>query len=809
MSRIPDRELIKLSINGDSQAFSTLIKRVETPLVSLVRSEIPDPVHAEDVLQEILFDVWKGLKELRDCDRWTAWVMQIARNRCHDFFRSAERREYPTANSDLEPILNRRSKHGSLQADLLDTVLQTLSQAPPDHVEAAHLFYLEGLTIRQIAVQLGRPEGTIKRWLSHARSFVRSRLGLRRMRIERRNTMTFASIMTDRYPQQNTLCLPPAAFARFGQGGVSDVAVSPDGSLMAVASRIGVWLYDAHNDDFLTLIAVEGTGILNKIAFSPDGTRIAVGDLDGKTTLCDIETRKILNAFTHRAQVAALAFSPDGRLLATGSRDRTAKLWDVETETMRATIPHEDWITHVAFSPDGRLLTTASRNGSVALWNVETEAVHFTMPHKDWITHVAFSPDGRLLATSSADKISKLWDVETGENCWTATCEGSAESIVFSTDNQYVAMRPRTGTVDIRSVDDGTNASAAIHTEPWVSKSRNNPPAQHSQEMNGWIVTFSRNGEHLAGLDADNSLTLWNIANGEKIRTLERVTGHNLNISLFRGETVVCSPDGRYFVVSFFINEGQETVRLWNEGTIADFTPVQTILSAAVSPDGLILATGGWDRIVTLWNVETQTVSRTLKGHTGEIRTLAFSPDGKFLVSGGADNWIEHPESVARNTDGELVVIMKEGKTRYFAPDENHIDKTAKVWEIETGKNIATLENPSQVIAVMFSSNGHHIAAASRGNVSLWCTKTWRNFATLDVSKVESLAFSPNGTRLATGGSWQEQIKLWDVESGNLIAEFSGHKGNVKSLAFSPDGRLLASGSFDNTILMWDVTPYS
>ena len=191
MSRIPDRELIKLSINGDSQAFSTLIKRVETPLVSLVRSEIPDPVHAEDVLQEILFDVWKGLKELRDCDRWTAWVMQIARNRCHDFFRSAERREYPTANSDLEPILNRRSKHGSLQADLLDTVLQTLSQAPPDHVEAAHLFYLEGLTIRQIAVQLGRPEGTIKRWLSHARSFVRSRLGLRRMRIERRNTMTF------------------------------------------------------------------------------------------------------------------------------------------------------------------------------------------------------------------------------------------------------------------------------------------------------------------------------------------------------------------------------------------------------------------------------------------------------------------------------------------------------------------------------------------------------------------------------------------------------------------------------------------
>ena len=617
------------------------------------------------------------------------------------------------------------------------------------------------------------------------------------------------STLTDSYPQQNTLCLPPGALARFGKGSISDVAVSPDGCLLAVASRIGVWFYDTHTDDFVALIAVEGTGILEKIVFSPDGTRIAVGDWDGKTTLWDTETRKMLNAFTHQAQVDALAFSPDGRLLATGSRDRTAKLWDVETETIRATMPHEDWITHIAFSPEGRLLATGSRNGSVAMWNVETESVRFTMPHKDWITHVAFSPDGRLLATSSADKISKLWDVETGKNCWTVTCERSAESIVFSSDSQYVAMLPPSGTVDIRSVDDGTNAPAAIHKEPWVTTNGKDLPAQHLRDFFSWEVTFSPNGKHLASLNAGCSLTLWDVVTGEKTRVIEKIAAHDLTLNMFRGSTVVCSFEGHYLVIISLKTGGQETIKLWNEGPIADFTPEEPVISGAVSPDGQLLATGGWDRIVTLWDVKTQTVYRTLKGHTGEIRALAFSPDGKLLVSGGADNWKEHPESLARNTDGELVVIMKEGVTHYFTADENHIDKTAKVWEIATGKNIAMLENPSQVRKVAFSHDGHHVATASERHVNLWYTGTWQNITTLDVRKVESLAFSPNGTRLATGGTWPEQmIRLWDVETGDLIAEFSGHKSNIESLAFSPDGRLLASGSFDNTILLWDVTPY-
>ena len=222
-----------------------------------------------------------------------------------------------------------------------------------------------------------------------------------------------------------------------------------------------------------------------------------------------------------------------------------------------------------------------------------------------------------------------------------------------------------------------------------------------------------------------------------------------------------------------------------------------------------MLATGGWDETVTLWSVETRKPIRVLSGHKGEIHALAFSPDGRLLASSGAYKW-EYLEgedgSTLRSDRPHAVRGDGEGSIHFYTADENYNDTTAKVWDVKSGKNIATLGHQQIATEIVFSPDGSRIATASGNQVNMWCTETWKAVKTLDTVEVESIAYSPDGTRLAIGGtSLNPIIQICGVTTGQHIAELSGHTSGVQSVAFSPDGRLLASGGFDNAIFLWGV----
>ena len=141
--------------------------------------------------------------------------------------------------------------------------------------------------------------------------------------------------------------------ARLGQGQIRDVAWSPDGETLAIASSIGVWLYDSDN-----------------LAHQP---RLFEG---------------------HSKPVTSVAFSPDGSTLASGSWDQTVRLWDVSSGTSVATLEgHSNWVETIAFSPDGALLATGGGDTTVRLWNADSgELLHTFVSGMGSVVDIAFSP---------------------------------------------------------------------------------------------------------------------------------------------------------------------------------------------------------------------------------------------------------------------------------------------------------------------------------------------------------------------------------------------------------------------------------
>ena len=627
------------------------------------------------------------------------------------------------------------------------------------------------------------------------------------------------NVSLQNYPEENLISLPSDAIARFGRGSVEASAVSPDGNIIAVATRIGLWLYNAHTEDFIRLIAVEGTGLLSRVTFSPDSTQVATGDWDGITSIWDVSTGAKLATFMNEDYVTSLAFSPDGKSLATATRDNKATLWDINTGNERWSISHEDLVSSVAFSPDGSLLATGSWDSTANLCDVENGEVKLCFTHQKnntdieldtgfvqtfnglGINCIVFSPNGRYFATGDRvigdiKGVTTLWDIESGEAVWEFTHEKSATSITFSTDNKYMATRFSNGDNDVRHIADGTTAS--MQERNWA-KNKKNPPANHPRGMYGWLVSFSPDGKHLAAVEQMSSLKIWDLASGTNIKTIDQDIGEVKALSY--------AHDGYCFGVS----RSSKGSTSWNCATFwkkheqqIDFLnedPQANIVAAAVSPDAKVVATGGSDKIVYLWDRATHKLLNTLSGHTGRIMHLAFSPDCTHIVSTGGREWAKQE---------------KDGVVYAYPLEDGQVDQTAKVWHIESGAEIATLTHLSEVETLVFSPDSTCLATASGKNthpwdtVHLWDTKTWEKNVTLETVRVESLAFSADGSLLAIGGTGRKpKIQIWNVKTAQLQVEFSGHKSDVESLAFSPDGTLLASGGFDSVIYLWDMQPYT
>jgi WD40 repeat protein/serine/threonine protein kinase len=219
----------------------------------------------------------------------------------------------------------------------------------------------------------------------------------------------------------------------------------------------------------------------------------------------------------------------------------------------------------------------------------------------------------------------------------------------------------------------------------------------------------------------------------------------------------------------------------------------------------------GWE-----WNrldyIHDQSLMTFVANH-GRIFAAIFSPDGRRIITSGSDKTIRMWDS---ETGKELNVLQGHEdiiEDLDISPDGKRIvsgsdDKTIKLWNAQTGIEIATLRGHQYwVTSVAFSPDGSKIVSGSGdGTMKLWDAQSCNELITLKAHQewIDAVIFSPDGKYIVSCSD-DNTIKLWDAETGTAVATFTGHQHSIMSVAFSPDGKKLVSGSKDKTVKVWDV----
>jgi WD40 repeat protein len=243
---------------------------------------------------------------------------------------------------------------------------------------------------------------------------------------------------------------------------ITAVAVSPDGSLLAIARLRDVELIKPGDGSMVRTLA-DHHGSVNAVNFSTDGSQLVVASgepgLFGEATLWNVADGPAVRKFRgHRDTLYAARLSPDGKLLATGSYDQRILLWDTQSgSTVRTIAGHNGAVLDLDFSPDGKLLASASGDRTVKLWDVASGARLDTLgqPLRDVYT-AAFSPDGKFLAAGGVDRRIRIWSIIAGGKEGTNTLvhtrfahDGAILRLVWSRDGKSLVSSADNRTIKV------------------------------------------------------------------------------------------------------------------------------------------------------------------------------------------------------------------------------------------------------------------------------------------------------------------------------------------------------------------------
>ncbi|MBI3725469.1 protein kinase [bacterium] len=503
------------------------------------------------------------------------------------------------------------------------------------------------------------------------------------------------------------------------------------------------------------------------LAWSPDGEHVAVAQGDGRVRIHAVADERrpprVLDAAAVKGEALAVAWSPDRRMVASGGVDKTVRVHEPGSGRLLRELKQDGIVRGLAWSPSSDRLACVGDDGKLRLIEAESGSVSYELDCHNPLRSVAWSPDGRLVALGSFDQTVCVFAL------------GDREQVV--------------------------------------------PVWQHRGEVRcvAWPPRFPR-VPLLATSSYDRTVILWDVSPTEggskRLSVRARLQGLHENTI----ESVAWSPDGSVLatgngeaLIRLIVPqlEEQRDSELHNRVATVLEAHERSVSSVAFSPDGRRLASGGADGVLALWDLEPGRVA--VLDHPDEVHGVAFSPDGRRLATACADQRV-HLFDLSDTT--HPVLFPDQGFRVFFlawSPDSHRLaagtgnpgDKPAAitVWDVATQRAEKQLEGST----VAWSRDGKWIAT-SRQSAPIQLIDSTAGFAATDVPEITTeanVAFRPDGRMLAV--LCADSVTLFDVASRRPLGTLKGHKAQVTSLAWSPDGTRLASGGTDQTIRIFDV----
>jgi len=493
---------------------------------------------------------------------------------------------------------------------------------------------------------------------------------------------------------------------------------------------------------------------------------------------------------------------------------------------------HEGGAYCVTYSPDGRTLASAGKDAVIRFWDAHTLRPKGELRSgQGEVNEVVFTPDGRSLASAGDDGTVCLWDLASARRrdiLRPEGCRDEVSALAISPDGKVLVAGGKDGQIwswDLAS----TTLKAKLNPGEWIH-----------------YLTFAPHGRILA------------VALGGRVVLLDPATLQE------RGQF---HPYGPACCVSFSHDSGTLAAGSASAGRILlwDLTKQLqridllghehwAIRSLSFSPDNALLASGGDDGRVRLWDVRSGSLRAAVQGHD-RVWCAAFAPGGERLATAGQDGLVKlwHVLGDDRRTIGvaseakevfaDWLTFSPDGQTLFTRTSNGELgrwstfsgrrtepagvpaasmirpalapgcrlatvvgDKRNLRVQDLSGTAVQVYQHTQVLSAVATSSDGKRVAFADDSPALwMWEVDTGRSRELLRLSSAcKCLAFAPDGGTIAVAAG--AQVLLLDADRGETVAVLSGHEEEVRVIAFSPDGRLLATATWDDKrVRIWEL----